>query len=87
MSPLRAECGSSRCVCDHTLCDVGWFTVPTRGPHGEPAEAQAKCLHCFPPRDAEPPETGHPSARRHTDARTLGAEYADHAKAAAGDRP
>lgn len=84
---MKAECGSSRCRCDHTLCEYGWFTVPQRLPNGEWSEAATKCLHCFPP--AEPVEadpTGRPIRKRHHDARDLGADYADHARAAAGDR-
>lgn len=84
----RPECGSSRCTCDHTLCDCGWFEVPALDATGKPTTAVTKCLHCFPP--AEPVEADPLGrARRRaapTDARSLGAEYADHAAAAAGDR-
>lgn len=77
---LRAECGGSRCTCDHTLCDVGWKTVSVRQPNGQYAEAAAKCPSCF-----VAPEPSTPSGR-FVDARELGAEYVDHAAAAAGDK-
>lgn len=85
---MRAECGSSRCGCDHVLCDYGWFTVTSRHPvTGEPVEAASKCLHCFPPpAPVEDDGIGRRKARTHTDARELGATYEDHARAAAGDR-
>lgn len=77
----RAECGSSRCTCDHSTCDVGWFTVTRPGPTpGSRVEASVKCLRCFP---TSAPST---SSGRTVDARELGSPYADHMAAAAGDR-
>lgn len=86
---MKAECGSSRCTCDHTVCEIGWFTVSVRHPvTGQHTEASAKCLHCFPP--AAPVE-GDPSGRplrkhAHRDARDYGSDYPDHAAAAAGEK-
>lgn len=78
---MRAACGSSRCTCDHTLCDLGWFPVTVRTSTGGWAEASRKCLECFPPVAPPPPPAPHLR-----DARELGATYRDHAAAAAGDK-
>lgn len=87
---MRAPCGSSRCTCDHSICDVGWFRVVQRHPvTGESVEAFTKCLACFvPPEPVEADPLGRATRKKFAhDARDLGAEYPDHAAAAAGDKP
>jgi hypothetical protein len=85
---VKAACGSGRCECDHTLCDYGWFTVTVRHPvTGQHTEAATKCLHCFPPpAPVEADALGRRKAHPHLDARDFGADYPDHAAAAAGEK-
>jgi hypothetical protein len=86
---VKAECGSSRCTCEHTLCEIGWFTVPVQHPvTGQWDTASTKCLHCFPPvTPVESDGTGRPIRKQiHHDARDFGADYPDHAAAAAGEK-
>lgn len=76
-------CGSVTCGCDHEKCDYGWITMETTY-RGKPTEVQAKCPACWP--RPEPSTNSERKGPPFVDARELGADYPDHAAAAAGDR-